>query len=180
MTLTDIEYKTFIKTHLDLLFYVGQQSNIISDDINIHNFIKLGFSIKLNCRDILLDNRKLLDDYIATNNDLLTEEQIAILGGFKRTISSDFVIFKCLTNNAIFIDTKNNRFYAVKALGDRFTHFFDSFPVLINTTLLPFKDKIIYDGFIKSSGVQFGPGMKSTMQEDYKQVKKSNQILTTL
>jgi hypothetical protein len=180
MTLTDIEYKTFLRTHLDLLFYVGQQSNIIADNMNFDDFVELDFSVKVKCRDILLDNKKLLDDYISTNFDQLTTEQITILTGFKKSVSSDFVIFKCLTNNAIFIDTKDNRFYAVKALSDRFDQFFDRFPVLIKTTLLPFNDQIIYDGFIKSTGVYFGSGMTSTMKEDYKEAKKKNEILTTI
>ena len=180
MTLTNIEYKTFLRTHLDLLFYVGQQSKIIADDIIFAVFIELDFSIKLKCRDVLLDNKILLDDYVSTNFDHLTTEQISILMGFKKSITSEFVIFKCLTNNAIFIDTKDNMFYAVKGLADSFDHFFDRFPVLVKTTLLPFNNQIIYDGFIKPTGVYFGSGMTSLMKEDYKIAKRNNQILTTI
>ena len=180
MTLSDIEYKTFLKTHIDLLFFVGQQCNFIADDVNFDQFVDLDFSIKLKCRDFLLDNKILLDDYITINFDHFTTEQISTLTGFKKMISSDFVIFKCLTNNAIFIDTKDNKFYAVKALGDSFDEFFDRFPVLVRTTLLPYKDKIVYDGFIKPTGVYFGSGMTSTMKEDYKLAKMNNQILTTI
>ena len=180
MTLTEIEYKTFLRSHLELLFYVGQQSNIISNRIKFDEFVNLDLSIKLKCRDFLLDNKKLLDAYITEKFDRLTTEQISILTGFKKTITSDFVIFKCLTNNAIFIDTKDNRFYAVKALGDSFDKFFDHFPVLVKTTLLPYNDQIIYDGFIKPTGIYYGSGMTSTMKEDYKMAKKSNQILTTI
>lgn len=180
MTLTDIEYKTFLRTHLDLLFYVGQKSKIISDNMNFEKFADLNFTIKLKCRDILLYDKTILDDYIKANFDNFKTEQISILTGFKKTITSDFVIFKCLTNNAIFIDTKDNQFYAVKALGDSFNHFFNRFPVLVQTTLLPFNDKIVYDGFIKPTGVYFGSGMKSTMNKDYKLAKNNNQILTTI
>lgn len=90
------------------------------------------------------------------------------------------MIFKCLTNYAIFIDTKDNRFYAVKALGDSFDKFFDNFPVHITTTLIPFKDKIIYDGFIQSSGVYYGKNMTETMNENYKIAKRNKEILTNL
>jgi len=180
MTLTDIEYKTFLKTHLDLLFYIGQQSKIIADDMIFDVFIELDFSIKLKCRDILLDNKIVLDDYILANLDHLTKEQISILLGFKKTITSDFVILKCLTNYAIFMDVKDKRFYAVKGLGDSFDLFFDRFPVLVKTTILPFNNQIVYDGFIKSTVVFFGSGMTATMKEDYKLAKKNNQILTTI
>jgi hypothetical protein len=180
MTLTDIEYKTFLKTHIGLLFYVGRKSKILDNSIEFNNFLETDFSVKLACRDFFLDNKKILDDYIIANFDKLTTNEISILTGFKKTITSDFVIFKCLTRNAIFIDTKDNRFYAVKALGDRFDHFFDRFPVLVQTTILPFNDHIIYDGFMKSQGIYFGSGMKSTMNEDYKLAKNNNQILTTI
>lgn len=180
MTLTDIEYKTFLKIHIDFLFFVGQKSKIIDDTMNFKKFVDTDFSVKLKCRDFFLDNKVILDDYLTTNFNKLTTEQISILTGFKKTITSDFVIFKCLTNNAIFIDTKDNKFYAVKALGDRFDHFFERFPVLVQTTLLPFKEKIVYDGFMKSQGIYFGQGMKSKMNEDYKKAKKNNNILSTI
>jgi hypothetical protein len=180
MTLTDKEYKEFLRTHLDLLFYVGRENKIISDNITFVDFVELDFKIKLKCRDILLENEKLLSDYLSMNFERLTTEEIKILTGFKKKITGDFIIFKCLSNNAIFLDTKENKFYAVKALGDRFDKFFDKFPVLIKTTLLPYKDQIIYDGFIMPTGVYFGTGMTSTIKEDYKIVKKNNQILTTI
>ncbi len=180
MTLSDLEYKTFLKIHIDFLFFIGQKSKIIDDSMNFKKFVDEGFSVKLKCRDFFLDNKQLLDDYLTTNFDKLNTEQISILTGFKRTITSDFVIFKCLTNNAIFIDTKDNKFYAVKALGDSFNHFFDRFPVLVQTSLLPFKDKIVYDGFLRPTGIHFGSNMVSTMKEDYKRAKINNQILTTI
>ena len=66
------------------------------------------------------------------------------------------------------------------ALGDTFNTFFDNFPVNISTTLIPFKDKIIYDGFIQSSGVYYGRNMTEAMNEDYKKAKRNKEILTSL
>ena len=122
----------------------------------------------------------LLDNYLSSNLDNFTSEQIKILTGFKKKITSDFIIFKCLKKYAIFIDSKDNKFYAVKALGDRFDKFFDRFPVFIKTTILPYNDQIIYDGFITSYGFYFGSGMTSTMNDDYIEAKKSKQIQTII
>lgn len=143
-------------------------------------FVDADFLVKLKCRDYLLNNKKILDDYLITNFEKLTTNEITILTNFKKAITSDFIIFKCLTNYAVFIDTKDNKFYTVKALGDRFDHFFDRFPILVQTTILPFNDHIIYDGFMKSQEIYFGSGMKSTMNEDYKTAKRNNDILTTI
>ncbi len=180
MTLTNKEYKEFLKTHLDLLFYVGLKKNVLPKDLSLKNFLNLDFQIKYRCRETLFEDEGIIDEYIASNFDQLTTDQIKILVGFKKKIRSSFVIFKCLTNYAIFIDTKDNRFYTVKALGDPFNTFFDDFPVKISTTLIPFKGKIIYDGFIQSSGVFYGRNMTKTMNEDYKKAKLNKEILTSL
>ena len=180
MTLTDKEYKEFLKTHLDLLFYVGHKKNVLPKDLSLKEFLNLDLQIKFKCRESLFEDENIIDEYIASNFDHLTTDQIKILAGFKKKIRSSFVIFKCLTNYAIFIDTTDNRFYAVKALGDSFDNFFDQFPVNISTTLIPFKDKIIYDGFIQSSVVYYGRNMTETMNEDYKKAKRNKEILTSL
>lgn len=131
MTLAETEYKEFLRTHLDLLFYVGQQKKILPRQTQFKNFLDADFKIKFNCREAFLDDDNILDEYIASNFDHLTTEQIDILVGFKKKIRSSFIIFKCLRNYAIFIDTKDNKFYAVKALSDTFDQFFDYFPVNI-------------------------------------------------
>ena len=180
MTLTDKEYKEFLKTHLDLLFYVGHKKSVLPKDLSLKKFLTLDFQIKFKCRESLFEDENIIDEYIASNFDHLTTDQIKILVGFKKKIRSSFVIFKCLTNYAIFIDTKVYRFYAVKALGDSFKIFFDNFPVNISTTLIPFKDKIIYDGFIQSSGVYYGRNMTETMNADYKKARANKEIVTSL
>ena len=166
MTLTDKEYKEFLRTHLDLLFYVGHKKNVLAKSITLTKFLNLDFQIKFKCRQTLFEDENLIDEYIDSNFDHLTTDQIKILVG--------------LTNYAIFIDTKDNRFYAVKALGDSFDKFFENFPVQITTTLIPYKDKIIYDGFIQSSGVYYGRNMTETMNEDYKNAKHNKEIQTSL
>ena len=180
MVLSDKEYKAYLSTHLEFLHSVGIQSKIYDADLSFDDFRKLNFSEKFKCRDKFLSNKKLLDDYLSTHIDRLTEEKFAILTGFKKSITGDFIIFKCLSKYAIFISVKDNKFYAVKALGNGFDELFDWFPILVNATILPFNDQIIYDGFLKKTEISFGPGMRSGMNEDYKQAKKKNQIAMTL
>ncbi len=180
MILTEIEYKAYLETHLELLYFVGIQSKFFDSDFSFDQFRKLDYTVKLECRDTLLSDMKLLDDYLSSNINSLTKEKIAILKGFKKSITGEFVILKCLTSYAIFNSVDDNKFYAVKALSDGFDDFYDRFPVLVNATILPFNGQIIYDGFLETSDITFGPGMKSDMNEDYKQAKKNNQIVMTL
>ena len=79
MTLTDKEYKEFLKTHLDLLFYVGHQRNILPKDLSFQEFLNLDFQIKFKCRDTLLEDEDTIEEYITSNFDHLTTDQIEIL-----------------------------------------------------------------------------------------------------
>lgn len=176
MILTEKEYKAFITSHIELLFYVGIQSKIIEDKMDFKGFVNSDMEIKMQCRKFFLENPTLLDNFIHSKANFKIKYS-STLAGFKKAISSNFVIFKCLTKHAIFIDTKNNKFYAVKALADRFDVFFDHFPILVEATILPFNGQLIYDGFMETSGIHFGPKMFSTMEEDYKLAKKKNQII---
>jgi hypothetical protein len=53
-------------------------------------------------------------------------------------------------------------------------------PLNIYTTLLPFKDKIIYDGIFKSRNILFGGGIKGELKEIYMSAKQCNRIIESL
>src|SRR5262249_43338341 len=50
----------------------------------------------------------------------------------------------------------------------------------IKTTLLPFKDRIVYDSLIRGYNVSFGPGIRRSMNESYKEAKERFGIITSL
>ena len=180
MTLTHKACNEFLKTHLALLLFVGQKKKIVPLKTNLKKFLDLNLKIKFKCREAIFNNEDLIDEYIASNFDHLTDEQIKIVNGFKMKVKSNFVILKCLTNHAIFIDSNDNKFYAVKALTDPFDTFFHKFPVYTSTALIPFKDKIIYDGFFQSSGIYIGPNLTKRMAEEFKIAKQNKKIIDRL
>jgi hypothetical protein len=180
MTLNNAEYKAYISAHLDILYYVGKKKGIIPSSTTFEDFMKIDFRQKAQCRDLFLEDENLLEDYLSENEGQLTSEAVEILLGFKQKISSSFVIYKCYAKHAIFIDTQTNKFYAVLGLSSRFDEMFHTFPVYIDATLIPFKDKIIYDGFLKGGGITFGSNMRASMKEDYMTAKKKGQIIMRL
>lgn len=178
MTLTEKEYHTYLKVHLDLLYHVGKTVGIFSESTTFHEFLDLDFSVKLQCRDHLLENKAMLDAYIDSRFDQLSSEEIAILAGYRRSISGRFIIFKCLNKHAIFYGVDEDRFYAVKALYDPFDELYDRFPILVETTILPFQGQIVYDGFLRSAGTHFSPRVTASMQEHYRRAKLAKEIVT--
>ena len=53
-------------------------------------------------------------------------------------------------------------------------------PALVKTVLLPFKDKIIFDGLINSYNMLFGSGYRSNLDFAYRNAKERDGIITSL
>jgi hypothetical protein len=51
---------------------------------------------------------------------------------------------------------------------------------MTETVLLPFKDRIIYDGLLSGYNISFGGGMKRMLNDSYRQAKAQLGIVTTL
>lgn len=178
MLLSIEDRKLFFKLNLGLLHFSGRIARVIPEDTDFRQFSKLDIQVKGECRKVLWENEYLIDEYIAYTGDDLTEAEIKILEGFKRKVSGDFVILKCLTNYAVFLNIESNGFYAVKALSDPFTHILPRFPAIVSeVVLLPFMGKIIYDGFFYPTEIYYGTNLKDAINAEYKEAKKNRAIL---
>ena len=179
MTLPEDERRTFLNAHLDLLRYAGQRGGAISGDMDYQKFLDLNHLKKKECRDVLLENEELIDDFLIHKNGAWDDEQKAVVLAMKRAITGDFILLKCLKHHAIFLEIDTYTFYAVKALRDPFTQMLDRFPTYLKTSLVPFKDKIVYDGFLLPYSVVVGAGMKKVLTAAYKTAKRNGEIVTT-
>ena len=50
-------------------------------------------------------------------------------------------------------------------------------PLYIQTVLLPFKEKIVYDGLFRTYNIYFGGGIKRSLKESYMRAKQNNRII---
>jgi hypothetical protein len=180
MTLTDKEFKQYIEAHLDFLFYVGKRTKILNKTMDFKAFKNLGTKKKFDCREEFLKNPELLNDYLGLNFERLENEQIKILEGFKKRISGDFVILKYLKDYAVFVDLKKSEVYLVKALGDKFEEMISETPKMVKATILPFKEKIIYDGFLEPYGITIGQGIKKDLNGLYKEAKEKKELISEI
>jgi hypothetical protein len=53
-------------------------------------------------------------------------------------------------------------------------------PILLETVLLPFKGKFIYDGVVRPYNLYFGAGIRSGLKEEYLTAKQNGRIITSL
>lgn len=180
MVLTDKEFKDYIEAHLDFLYYIGKRTGLLDKSMNFMAFKNLGFKVKFQCRDRFLKNPKILNDYLARHVEDFDTERIKIFEGFRKRISGNFVILKYLKNHAVFIDLNTSKVYLVKALGDRFDKLIPGTPKMVKATILPLKDKIIYDGFLEPFKIKFGKAFKNALNMTYKNAKEKNELITEI
>ena len=53
-------------------------------------------------------------------------------------------------------------------------------PIMLNTVLLPFEDKIVYDSFLSSYHLSFGDGIMEMLEKDYKNAMESFGVITKI
>ena len=179
MTLTEQEYNEYLKAHLGLLFFAGLTTGILPENTAYEKFLYADMQLKFQCRNAFIEDQSLLDEYLELNAAYRTAGEIDILNGFRKIIPGRFIIYNCLKDHAVFMDAKGEKQYAVKALGDRFDELIHDFPAVVSTAILPFKDKIIYDGFMSLEAV-VGPNITRNLKEDYKNAREQNKIIHTL
>jgi hypothetical protein len=180
MTLSPQDSNAFFNAMLNLLFFAGHKEGLVNKNTSLLQFIKGKQEVKVKCWNAIKNNMNLLDEFLASANEILVESQIELLKGIHKKIEGDFVILRCLKNYAIFINTETNKVYAVKALQEPFDSFFDYYPVMINTNIFPYKDFIVYDGFFSTYNVSFGANVKSDLENIYRTAKLKKEIITRL
>ena len=104
--------------------------------------------IRLRLRTHWQNKPKIVEKFIKMNSDL-PEADIKLIKswiGRKREI---FFVTKHNTENPVFLSAKSNKIYAPLALTDDFDELLPyRLPILIETSLIPYKNHIICDGLI--------------------------------
>jgi hypothetical protein len=180
MNLSPTQYKEYLRVHYELLFFVAKKYKLIPKNWTLLKFRNdSDLEKKFTARNKLLENPTDVDEYVSLHPKL-SEQERGVFLNFKKTIRGKFIILRCLKKYAIFYHEKSEKFYAVKALGDRFDEMLWGFPVLVGATLLPFWDQIVYDGFLTGWNVFIGRNIEAEIHEQYMEAKKNKEIIFSL
>lgn len=175
------EADLFFKLMSGLQFYVNQQCEILPNIKSAKEYADLSMAEKVEVRDALWKTPDLIDTYVEKNPNGLSAEELDIVSRWKRFVSGKFQIFRYLKNHSIFIGEKS-QVYGVLGLYDSLEDLFFGrpLPIMIETVLLPFKGKIVYDGVFRSYSIFFGAGIRSALKEEYMAAKQNERIISTL
>ena len=123
----------------------------------------------------------MLATFVQANPARFSDEDLAIVDSWRHFVQGQFYVLRHLKSYTIFLDAADvPKAYGVLALHDDFPMMFPRVPFLIETVLLPFKDRIIYDGQCQYYNIVFGGGITRRLNDSYQQAKAHPGIITTL
>ncbi len=183
MLLTPNEAEQFFKLHRELMFFVNQRLKVLPDEIrDADTFSGLSPEQRLEVRDAFLEQMDLIENFIDENPADFRMDELEIVKSWHELVAAEFFIFRYLKKYTVFLSSEESPVaYGVLALTQPFEDLVGPYlPVMTKTVLLPFKDKIIYDGLLSGYPISFGGGIRRSLKEGYESAKKRLGIITSL
>lgn len=131
--------------------------------------------------DRLIDNVSVIDEYLLENREL-SDENRKIIEGWKRSVRGRFVIERHLKGGSIMISMEDETVYQVGGIITSIEEMFRyaPMPLVVEATLMPFREVIITDGLIIPYNLYIGGNMKRMFKDVYMSSKKSRNIKKVL
>jgi hypothetical protein len=183
MLLTPSDVELFFRLHRALMFFVNQRLQVVPDrPENPDEFSSLPPETRLKVRDAFLNHLDLLQSFVDENPAHFSEDELNIVRSWRHLVHGRFYLFRELKKYTVFLSTEEKPIaYGVLALTQPFEELTGPYlPVLTQTVLLPFKDRIVYDGLLTAYSISFGPGIRRSLNESFKEAKARHGIVTSL
>ncbi len=183
MLLDPPDVELFFRLHRTLMFFVNQRLKVIPEKLTSpEEFSALSPEVRVEVRDALNANVDLIESFVAGNPAHLSNDDLDIVRSWRHLVAGQFYVFRELKKHTVFLSATDPAIaYGVLALSQPFEELIGSgLPVLMQTVLLPFKDKVVYDGLMSRYNIIFGPGIRRRLDQDFKDAKQRHGIVTSL
>jgi len=187
MFLNDKERATFFKLYFGLLVWVNNKHKIVSGFTKEKHPKSVDSQMAYAIKEKMFQNPKWIDEYLAENdNGELTEIERGIVMSWRKFFITDkFFVMRHQAKYSVLMtggNEKTTRLYGVVGLNHPFSDFFErsDLPVVIDATILPFQDKIIYDGLFSKYNISIGSGMRGGLNDSYRISKEKYGIIESL
>lgn len=168
--LSSEERRVFYETWFGLMSFVNERKNVIKVKIKPEYPNAVTDMMIHKVREVLWESPDLINEYI--NETQLPQEKIEILRLWRKNHKKGmFFILEYQSEYAIAIalsEQGKDMLYGIKGISDSVANTLQrNLPVQIETVLLPFKGKIIYDSFMSTIPIGFADGVKTAFRAIY-------------
>jgi hypothetical protein len=182
MILSLEDSQLFYKLMWGVQNFFNQQTGTLNGVTRSDDYARLSSEKKIKVRDLLWKRPGLMDDYIQANPDAFSDGELEILRGWRNQfVKGTFYIFRHLQKGTLFIGDKN-KVYSVVGLVTPFDEIIPGYalPQLVETVLLPFKGRIVYDGLFSGYNLVIGGNIRADLNRVYQVAKHKERIITNL
>lgn len=183
MKLPEDERRLFLNLYSKLLLWTNRELGLAEGVSSPEEFRELSFEKKVEIRDNLWDRLDLIDSFLGEDPFDLSSEKLKIVRSWKENFIRDrFLLIRHLKDYSVFLDSEDPpHAYGVLGLTDDFEAMLGTnLPVALQTVLLPFKGRIVYDGFFRPYLVRFGGEMQKDFNRLYQEAKSRLGIISSL
>lgn len=123
-----------------------------------------------------------IEAYLSANPDHLPAADLAEIAAWKDVIDGKFLFLRQLKNHHVMIElSKKPRIFLVLGLTQPLEAILrQPLPAIGETTLLPFRGKIVCDGVISSPRIAIGNQLRKDYNEFYQTAKKKGELISEL
>lgn len=182
MVLSESDVTLFYRLYHSLLFYVNLRHKIIGGLNRPADIHKLNLDDLQKLKDRLYLFPDLIDSFVKDNTENFSPLELEIVSTWKNFVKGRFYIVRHLKNYTVFLDSRDPaKAYGVLGIITSFEEMVGShLPIVVEVVLLPFKNRIIYDGTLLSFNVLFGKGIRRSINDSFSQAKTNFGIITSL
>ena len=177
------EVEQFFRLHQALMFFVNERLKVIDEKpATPEAYSELPPATRFKVHKAFLEHVDLIDGFVAENPSGFDEDDLEIVRSWRHLVTGTFYAFRQLRGHMIFLSTTDPVVaYGVLALFNPFEDLIGTdLPRMVDTTLLPFKGRIVYDGLASGYNVSFGSGVRRRLVEEYNEAKANPGIITSL
>lgn len=181
MTLSKEDGQLYYKLWFPLLDYVNKKYKVKKELKKIENVPGLSLSDIKAVANRMYEDVTVIDEYLSVH-DGIPEEDKKIIEGWKKCISGRFIIERHLKRGSMLISMEDEKVYQVAGIMSSLEEMFQyaPMPLMVEATLIPFRDVIITDGIVMPYNVIIGSGMARTFKDVYMSAKKNGEIVKSL
>jgi hypothetical protein len=165
-----------------LLRYANAQRHILPEPLTLPPQGTLAPADGLKLREVVWGDDSLREAFIAENPAALTPEDVGIVRRWQHRVTGTFFVLRHLKKYSVFFaEAPQARAYGVVGLVSPFEELIGAYlPRAVQAVLLPFEDRITYDGFLSGYSVSFGAGIRRSLDVAYRNAREREGIVTSL
>ncbi len=161
--LEEREFHVFINLYTELLLFSGKRNGSIPQNMTMQKFRNLPVSKKSELREGMYESDDVFKAFLSQNEKKISKEEAGLVAGFN---DYERGVFYVVGKTKEFFHLLGEKYtYGVKAISPSSRDLLEGdYPLMINTVLLPFQDKIICDGLVSYYNLIFGKNTSASLK----------------